>query len=115
MTQIQKESRPRISSGMIINEIAAILPELMGGSADLAPSNKTWINSSTAFQSDNPGGRNLHFGVREHGMGAVVNGMTYHKGLDPLWSNLPYFFRLYARSDARFSNFTLAFHLGFHT
>ena len=73
----------RISSGMIINEIAERLPELMGGSADLAPSNKTWINASKAFQSDNPGGRNLHFGVREHGMGAVVNGMAYHKGLIP--------------------------------
>ena len=73
----------RISSGTIINEIAERLPELMGGSADLAPSNKTWINSSKAFQSDYPGGRNLHFGVREHGMGAVVNGMAYHKGLIP--------------------------------
>jgi transketolase len=73
----------RISSGTIINEIASKLPELMGGSADLAPSNKTWINSSKAFQSDNPAGRNLHFGVREHGMGAVVNGMAYHKGLIP--------------------------------
>jgi len=73
----------RISSGTIINEIAEKLPGLMGGSADLAPSNKTWINSSKAFQSDNPGGRNLHFGVREHGMGGVVNGMAYHKGLIP--------------------------------
>jgi transketolase len=73
----------RISSGMIINEISEKLPELMGGSADLAPSNKTWINSSKAFQLDNHGGRNLHFGVREHGMGAVVNGMAYHKGLIP--------------------------------
>ena len=78
-----KGSASRISSGMIINEIAEKLPELMGGSADLAPSNKTWINSSKAFQSDNHGGRNLHFGVREHGMGAVVNGMAYHKGLIP--------------------------------
>jgi transketolase len=73
----------RVSSGTIINEIAEKLPELMGGSADLAPSTKTWINSSNAFQSDNPVGRNLHFGVREHGMGAVVNGMAYHKGLIP--------------------------------
>ena len=73
----------RISSGTIINDIAAKLPELIGGSADLAPSNKTWINSSKAFQSDNPEGRNMHFGVREHGMGAVVNGMAYHKGLIP--------------------------------
>jgi transketolase len=55
----------------------------MGGSADLAPSNKTWINASKAFQSENPAGRNLHFGVREHGMGAIVNGMAYHKGLIP--------------------------------
>ncbi len=73
----------RISSGSIINEIAERLPELMGGSADLAPSNKTWITSSKAFQSDNPGGKNIHFGVREHGMGSVVNGMAYHKGLIP--------------------------------
>ena len=73
----------RISSGTMINEISAKIPELMGGSADLAPSNKSWINASNAFQADNPDGRNLHFGVREHAMGAVVNGMAYHKGLIP--------------------------------
>lgn len=73
----------RISSGTMINEISAKIPELMGGSADLAPSNKSWINASNAFQAVNPDGRNLHFGVREHAMGAVVNGMAYHKGLIP--------------------------------
>ncbi|MDK2981034.1 MAG: transketolase [Chloroflexota bacterium] len=73
----------RKSSSAVLNEIADKLPELMGGSADLAPSNNTWINSSTSFQPDNPIGRNLQFGVREHGMGAVVNGMAYHKGLIP--------------------------------
>ena len=73
----------RKSSSAILNEIAEKLPELMGGSADLAPSNNTWINSSTSFQPGNPIGRNLQFGVREHGMGAVVNGMAYHKGLIP--------------------------------
>jgi transketolase len=82
----------RVSSGTIINEIAEKLPELMGGSADLAPSTKTWINSSNAFQSDNPVGRNLHFGVREHGMGAVVNGMAYHKGLIPYGATFLVFF-----------------------
>lgn len=73
----------RKSSSAVLNEIAEKLPELMGGSADLAPSNNTWINNSSSFQLDNPIGRNLQFGVREHGMGAVVNGMAYHKGLIP--------------------------------
>ena len=73
----------RKSSGEILNQLADRMPELMGGSADLAPSNKTWINSSEAFQADTPQGRNLHFGVRENGMGSIVNGMAYHKGLIP--------------------------------
>ena len=73
----------RKSSGVILNEIAGKLPELMGGSADLAPSNNTWIKDSEAFQPDSPQGRNINFGVREHGMAAVVNGMAYHKGLLP--------------------------------
>ena len=73
----------RNSSGAVLNEISERLPELMGGSADLAPSNKSWINNSSAFQKENHSGRNLHFGVREHGMGAVVNGMAYHGGLLP--------------------------------
>lgn len=73
----------RQASGQVINAVAAVLPELMGGSADLTPSNNTWIKESSAFQPDNPIGRYLHFGVREHGMGAVVNGMAYHKGLIP--------------------------------
>lgn len=73
----------RVASGQVINALAGVLPELMGGSADLTPSNNTWIKESTAFQPENPIGRYLHFGVREHGMGAVVNGLTYHKGLIP--------------------------------
>ena len=73
----------RVASGNTLNAIAGVLPELMGGSADLTPSNNTWLKESTAFQAENPIGRYLHFGVREHGMGAVVNGMAYHKGLIP--------------------------------
>jgi transketolase len=73
----------RVASGTVINAIAGVLPELIGGSADLTPSNNTWIKDSTAFQPDNPLGRYLHFGVREHGMGSIVNGLAYHKGLIP--------------------------------
>ncbi len=73
----------RAASGKVLNALAAGLPELLGGSADLAPSNNTWLNGSPAFQKDAPAGRNFHFGVREHGMGAILNGMALHGGLLP--------------------------------
>ncbi|MEJ2710684.1 MAG: transketolase [Anaerolineales bacterium] len=73
----------RASSGKVLNALATHIPELVGGSADLAPSNKTWIQATPAMQVDTPQGRNLHFGVREHGMGALVNGMALHGGLIP--------------------------------
>jgi transketolase len=73
----------RDASGKILNALAGRVPELMGGSADLAPSNKTWLGDLPAFGSDKPTGRNLQFGVREHAMGAVVNGMAYHGGFIP--------------------------------
>jgi transketolase len=73
----------RASSGKMINALAPILPELIGGSADLAPSNNTRIDSSPAFQKESREGRNFHFGVREHAMGAVLNGMTLFGGVMP--------------------------------
>ncbi|OGO48550.1 MAG: transketolase [Chloroflexi bacterium RBG_16_64_43] len=73
----------RVSSGATINALAPVLPELMGGSADLTPSNNTWIKSSVAFQPEAREGRNIHFGVREHGMGSIANGMALHGGLIP--------------------------------
>jgi transketolase len=73
----------RAASGKVINALAERLPELIGGSADLTPSNNTWINNSPSFQANNRLGRNFHFGVREHGMGAIVNGMTLHGGVIP--------------------------------
>lgn len=73
----------RAASGKIINILSEILPEMMGGSADLTPSTNTWIKSSEAFQADNHPARNLHFGVREHAMGSIVNGMALHKGIIP--------------------------------
>jgi len=79
----EKGMATRAASGKVLNALAKALPELMGGSADLAPSNKTWINGELAFQPDTPQGRNMHFGVREHAMGAIVNGMSVHGGLIP--------------------------------
>lgn len=73
----------RIASSKILNAIAVKIPELIGGSADLAPSNKTWIDGSLSFQADTPQGRNFHFGVREHAMGSIVNGMALHGGVIP--------------------------------
>ena len=73
----------RSASQKVIQALGATLPEMMGGSADLAPSTNTLIVNATDFQPATPLGRNMHFGVREHGMGAVVNGMSYHKGLIP--------------------------------
>ncbi|MEN4013382.1 MAG: transketolase [Bellilinea sp.] len=73
----------RAASGKVLNVLAERLPELMGGSADLTPSNNTWINNSQSFQSDHPEGRYLHFGVREHAMGSIINGMALHGGVIP--------------------------------
>lgn len=73
----------RAASGKVLNALADRLPELMGGSADLAPSTNTWLTKSAAYASGAEIGRNLHFGVREHGMGSAVNGMSYHGGVIP--------------------------------
>jgi transketolase len=82
----EKGMATRAASGKAINALAAALPELMGGSADLEPSNKTWISGTPAFQAGSPQGRNFHFGVREHAMGGIVNGMVYHGGVIPYGS-----------------------------
>ncbi len=66
----------RQASGKVINALAPVLPQLIGGSADLAPSNNTAIEKEGSFQPGSYGGRNLHFGIREHAMGAVLNGMA---------------------------------------
>ena len=73
----------RAASGKVINALAAKMPELMGGSADLAPSNNTKIDGVPDFQKDSPQGRNFHFGVREHAMAAAVNGMALYGGVIP--------------------------------
>jgi len=73
----------RAASGKVLNAIASKLPTLIGGSADLAPSNKTFLNTSHEFQKDAYDGRNIRFGVREHAMGGIMSGMFLHHGLRP--------------------------------
>jgi transketolase len=71
----------REASGKVLNVLAQNIPWFLGGSADLGPSNKTTLKYEGAgdFQPDNPSGKNLHFGIREHAMGAVVNGLSLSK------------------------------------
>ncbi len=73
----------RVTSGTVLNAVAPILPNLIGGSADLAPSNKTFVKGGEVFQVGQYDGRNFHFGVREHGMGSILNGMALHGGVIP--------------------------------
>ncbi|MBV8369109.1 MAG: transketolase [Candidatus Eremiobacteraeota bacterium] len=73
----------REAGGAVMNAIAAALPELVGGSADLDPSTKTYLKGQGDFQPDNHAGRNVHYGVREHAMAAANNGIALHGGLLP--------------------------------
>ncbi|MGH7517446.1 MAG: transketolase [Gemmatimonadales bacterium] len=73
----------RNASEKVLNAIAARVPELMGGAADLAPSTKTLMEDGGDFEAGNYAGRNMHFGIREHGMGTVLNGMALHGGILP--------------------------------
>ena len=70
----------RAASGKVLNAIAPKLPELMGGSADLTGSNNTEIKSGGVFAAASRSGRNFHFGIREHAMGAALNGIALHRG-----------------------------------
>ena len=76
-----KEMATRESSGIMINRLAELIPNFIGGSADLAPSNKTYMSGKGDFSAEDRSGRNLHFGVREHAMAAIANGMYAHGGL----------------------------------
>jgi len=69
--------------GAAVQRAAALVPGLVGGSADLAPSTKTLIKESASIGPGQFGGRNLHFGIREHAMGAILNGMLYHGAFRP--------------------------------
>ncbi len=76
----EKATATRAASGTVIQAMAKAVPQLVGGSADLAPSTKTFINDEGSIGPDSFGGRNLHFGIRELAMGAILNGMAVHGG-----------------------------------
>ncbi len=82
-TKEEKAQATRALSGMMINRLKDKIPALMGGSADLAPSNKTEMKGEGDFSKENYAGRNLHFGVRELAMGAIANGLALHGGVKP--------------------------------
>ena len=71
----------RVASGKTMQVLGARLPEMMGGAADLSPSTHSIIDSAGNFEPENWAGRNMHFGIREHAMGAILNGMALHRGL----------------------------------
>jgi transketolase len=73
----------RAASGVVLNAIAPKVPELVGGSADLASSTNTIVKGADSFGPDDHVGRNFHFGIREHGMAAIMNGMSVHGGFIP--------------------------------
>ncbi|MCC6381360.1 MAG: transketolase [Dehalococcoidia bacterium] len=79
----EKPMATRAASGRCITVLAEVLGNLVGGSADLAPSTNTYMKGLGDMDPEHPGGRNMHFGVREHAMGTIVNGMAIHGGLIP--------------------------------
>ncbi len=83
LSDATKPAATRATSGVVLQGIASKVPNLIGGSADLGPSNKTEIKEADSLFPSNPGGRNLHFGVREHAMGSIMNGMALHGGVRP--------------------------------
>ena len=101
--QHEASAATRATSGAMINRLAAIFPNLVGGSADLAPSNKTIIKDAGHYSAENCAGRNLHFGVREHAMGAICNGIAEHGGLKVYCSTFLVFID-YMRAAIRMSS-----------
>lgn len=81
-----KDGATRAHAGVIEQRVTALVPSLAGGSADLNPSTKTYLEGSSAIQKNDFSGRNIHFGVREHAMGAFVNGMSLGGGFIPFCS-----------------------------
>jgi transketolase len=79
--KFDKPMATRASSGEVLNRLAAKMPNIMGGSADLAPSNNSLMKGKEYFSKENRSGTNLHFGIREFAMAAISNGITLHGGL----------------------------------
>ena len=98
----EKAIATRSASGTVLNHIAKYIPQLMGGSADLTPSNNTLPAGEESFSPENPKGRYIRYGVREHGMAAIMNGMALHGGILP-YSGTFFVFSDYMRPAMRMS------------
>ena len=100
--EVGKKIATRAASGTVMNAVADTIQELVGGSADLAPSTKTNLTKHPDMSSSQFGGRNMHFGIREFAMGAIMNGMALHGGTIPYGSTF-LVFADYMRSALRLS------------
>jgi transketolase len=98
-----KQMATREASGKALNAFAKVLPMLLGGSADLRPSNNTFLEGYGEFQPENYSGRNFHFGVREHAMGSVMNGIALTKPLIPFGGTFMVFYD-YMRPPVRLAS-----------
>lgn len=99
----EKADATRNLSGMVINRLKDLLPNLMGGAADLAPSTKTYMKDAGDFSPSNYAGRNMHFGVRELAMAGIGNGLALHGGVKPFVSTF-FVFSDYVKPMARLSS-----------
>ena len=90
----------RIWSSRVLNALAPVVPTLVGGAADLAPSTNTLIKGGGDLEAGSLGARNMHFGIREHGMGGVLNGMALHRGVRPYGATF-FIFTDYMRPSIR--------------
>jgi transketolase, bacterial and yeast len=79
--QCEGDLATRLSSEFVLNKLSKLVPNLIGGSADLAPSTKSVMKNREFYSAENPSGSNIHFGIREHAMSAIANGMALHGGL----------------------------------
>ncbi len=98
----EKDDATRNLGGIVLNKIAKNLPQLIGGSADLNPSCKTYLKGMGDYSSENRSGRNIHFGIREHAMSAICNGLAVHGGVLPFCSTFFVFFD-YMKNAVRLS------------
>ncbi|WP_163192500.1 transketolase [Clostridium thermarum] len=100
--QFEGKTATRSSSYEVLNRLTAYIPNLIGGSADLAPSTKTYMKDQGDFSAEDRSGKNLHFGVREHAMAAIANGIAVHGGLRPYVSTF-FVFSDYMKHSMRLS------------
>lgn len=100
--EFTKSEATRSTGSTVLNKLADAIPSLFGGSADLGPSNKTVMKNRSYFSAENPEGSNVHFGIREHAMAAVCNGIAAHGGLLPYCSTF-FVFSDYMKNAVRLS------------